>query len=164
MDILARNPDLDYVHPETEVYTGLWCLHAGATVFLLARLWTKLTRRHGMWWDDYILITTWVRKDMHVLAREPFTDHRVASPHNQRRPHKYRVQHRLREPSVGFSNAHTHRHYFLPHSAWPESLEDSFCSNIIETDQRRPVATMDFMVLHPYDERMEFGQGTIRKK
>lgn len=63
MDILARNPDLDYVDPKTEVYTGLWCLHAGATIFLAARLWTKLTRRNGMWWDDYILITTWVRED-----------------------------------------------------------------------------------------------------
>lgn len=62
MGLLARNPDLDYVHPETEVYTGLWCLHAGATAFLAARLWTKLTRRHGLWWDDYILIIAWVRK------------------------------------------------------------------------------------------------------
>lgn len=65
MGILARNPDLDYVNPEKEVYTGLWCLQAGATVFLAARLWTKLTRRHGVWWDDYILITTWVREDRH---------------------------------------------------------------------------------------------------
>ncbi|KAM0717850.1 hypothetical protein Q7P37_006182 [Cladosporium fusiforme] len=60
MGLLARNPDLDYIHPETEVYTGLWCLHAGATAFLAARLWTKLTRRHGLWWDDYILIITWL--------------------------------------------------------------------------------------------------------
>jgi hypothetical protein len=61
MGISARNPDLDYVRPDTEVYTGLWCLQAGATVFLAARLWTKITRRHGVWWDDYILIVTWVR-------------------------------------------------------------------------------------------------------
>jgi hypothetical protein len=61
MGISARNPDLDYVRPDTEVYTGLWCLQAGATLFLAARLWTKITRRHGVWWDDYILIVTWVR-------------------------------------------------------------------------------------------------------
>lgn len=84
MDILARNPDLDYVHPETEVYTGLWCLHVGATAFLAARLYTKLKKKLGLWWDDYILITTWVRNETHVLASEQFTDHRIASPHNQR--------------------------------------------------------------------------------
>jgi hypothetical protein len=75
MGILARNPDLDYVRPDTQVYIGLWCLQAGATLFLAARLWTKLTRRHGMWWDDYILITTWVRRNYHFLASEQDTDH-----------------------------------------------------------------------------------------
>ena len=62
MSLSLRNPDLDYVNPEKEVYIGLWCLQAGATLFLSARLWAKLTRRHGLWWDDYILLTTWVRR------------------------------------------------------------------------------------------------------
>jgi hypothetical protein len=70
MGISARNPDLDYVRPDAQVYTGLWCLQAGATLFLSARLWTKLTRRHGVWWDDYILIATWVRKGL-PYACEP---------------------------------------------------------------------------------------------
>lgn len=59
MSLSLRNPDLDYVNPEKEVYIGLWCLQAGATLFLSARLWAKLTRRHGLWWDDYILLITW---------------------------------------------------------------------------------------------------------
>jgi hypothetical protein len=83
MGISARNPDLDYVRPDREVYTGLWCLQAGATVFLAARLWTKLTRRHGVWWDDYILIVTWVREYNSVLASGSHADlYRVAGPYD----------------------------------------------------------------------------------
>lgn len=71
--------------------------------------------------------------------------------------------HGLRDPDLGYSNAHTHRHYLLPHSSWPESFEDSFCSNITETDERRSVAAMDSMVLHRNDERMESDKGAIQK-
>jgi len=63
MDILPRNPDLDYVRPEKQVYAGLWCLWAGATFFLAARLWAKLTRRLGFYIDDYVLALTWVSKE-----------------------------------------------------------------------------------------------------
>lgn len=70
MSLSLRNPDLDYVNPEKQVYIGLWCLQAGATLFLSARLWAKLTRRHGLWWDDYILLITWVRGLQHVMQRD----------------------------------------------------------------------------------------------
>lgn len=49
-----------FVNPYTELNIGLWALFAGASAFLGARLWVKITRRHGMWYDDYILIVTWV--------------------------------------------------------------------------------------------------------
>jgi hypothetical protein len=49
-----------FVNPYTELNIGLWLLFFGATVFLVARLWVKVTRRHGMWYDDYILIVSWV--------------------------------------------------------------------------------------------------------
>lgn len=101
MDVLARNPDLDYVRPDLQVYIGLWCLQAGATAFLAARLWTKLTRRHGVWWDDYILMTTWVRKDYHTLTSELYTDSRIGGPHHQRHHHHYTIRHRLRDPGMG---------------------------------------------------------------
>jgi hypothetical protein len=159
MGVLARNPDLDYVHPETEVYTGLWCLHAGATVFLAARLWTKLTRRHGVWYDDYILITCWVRKHLHSLTTGLCTNCRAAGPHNQQHHHHYRVRHWLREPDLGYSNAHPHRHQLLSHSAGPESLKDSFWSNIAEVNQRLPVAARTSVVLYHNDERIQSGQG-----
>ena len=69
MSLSLRNPDLDYVNPEKEVYIGLWCLQAGATLFLSARLWAKLTRRHGLWWDDYILLLTWVRRLQQIAKK-----------------------------------------------------------------------------------------------
>ncbi|GIZ38005.1 hypothetical protein CKM354_000143200 [Cercospora kikuchii] len=51
---------IDYIHPEKELYAGIWTLYAGATAFLAARLWVKTTRRHGLWYDDYILIVCWI--------------------------------------------------------------------------------------------------------
>jgi len=49
-----------YVDPSLQLNAGLWTLFAGASVFLAMRVWIKITRRHGLWWDDYILIATWV--------------------------------------------------------------------------------------------------------
>ncbi|KAL5373774.1 hypothetical protein DPSP01_012466 [Paraphaeosphaeria sporulosa] len=49
----------NYVNPEKELNAGLWSLFAGATVFLGLRLYCKITRRHGLWYDDYILILAW---------------------------------------------------------------------------------------------------------
>jgi hypothetical protein len=49
-----------YVDPSVELNTGLWTLFAGATVFLALRVWIKITRRHGLWYDDHILLVTWV--------------------------------------------------------------------------------------------------------
>lgn len=108
MSLSPRNPDLDYVSPEREVYIGLWCLQAGATLFLSARLWAKLTRRHGLWWDDYILITTWVRRCGHALSSGLLADVRVDSPHGQRHHHHYAMGHRLCHPGLGCQDACSH--------------------------------------------------------
>ncbi|KAI0133559.1 hypothetical protein BJ170DRAFT_166117 [Xylariales sp. AK1849] len=48
-----------YVSPWTELNAGLWSLFATATIFLGIRLWCKISRRHGLWYDDYILIVSW---------------------------------------------------------------------------------------------------------
>lgn len=50
----------NYVDPQKELNAGLWTLFAGASVFLGLRLYCKITRRHGLWYDDYILILAWV--------------------------------------------------------------------------------------------------------
>ncbi|KAF7534431.1 hypothetical protein G7054_g6226 [Neopestalotiopsis clavispora] len=62
--ILRRDDDDDdtvvaFVNPWVELNAGLWSLFAGATIFLALRIWCKLTRRHGLWYDDYILLVTW---------------------------------------------------------------------------------------------------------
>ncbi|KAF1927660.1 uncharacterized protein M421DRAFT_64860 [Didymella exigua CBS 183.55] len=49
-----------YVNPEVPLNIGLWSLYAGATFFLALRVWIKVTRRHGLWWDDWILLVTWI--------------------------------------------------------------------------------------------------------
>lgn len=59
---LARDDDANvvYIDPAAQIYVGLWILFGGATVFLALRLWVKLTRRHGLWYDDYILLLAYV--------------------------------------------------------------------------------------------------------
>lgn len=52
--------DVVYYNPAGEIYTGLWILFAAATVFFGLRLWVKLTRRHGLWYDDYVLLFAYV--------------------------------------------------------------------------------------------------------
>lgn len=49
-----------YVDPSVQLNAGLWTLFAGASLFLGLRIWIKLTRRHGLWYDDHILLVTWV--------------------------------------------------------------------------------------------------------
>lgn len=51
---------LTFVDPTKEVNAGLWCLFGGATVFLGLRIWVKFTRLQGLWYDDYILVASWV--------------------------------------------------------------------------------------------------------
>ncbi|KAK1593562.1 uncharacterized protein LY79DRAFT_669107 [Colletotrichum navitas] len=48
-----------FVNPYFQLNVGLWSLFAGATIFLALRLWCKTTRRHGLWYDDYILLVSW---------------------------------------------------------------------------------------------------------
>jgi hypothetical protein len=49
-----------YVDPSVRLNVGLWTLFAGASAFLALRVWIKVTRRHGLWYDDYILLVAWV--------------------------------------------------------------------------------------------------------
>lgn len=44
--------------PETSA--GLWILVSFSTAFLAARLYLKMYRLKGLWWDDYILVLAWV--------------------------------------------------------------------------------------------------------
>ncbi|KAH6661221.1 hypothetical protein BKA67DRAFT_531287 [Truncatella angustata] len=62
--LLRRDDDDDdtvftYVNPWVELNAGLWSLFAGATILLALRLWCKVARRHGLWYDDYVLVAAW---------------------------------------------------------------------------------------------------------
>ncbi|KFA54322.1 hypothetical protein S40293_04839 [Stachybotrys chartarum IBT 40293] len=42
------------------VNIAVWCLFGLATIFLSLRLFCKFRRHRGLWWDDYLLISSWV--------------------------------------------------------------------------------------------------------
>ncbi|KAH7139878.1 hypothetical protein B0J13DRAFT_558589 [Dactylonectria estremocensis] len=64
-----------FVSPWVELNAGLWSLFAAATLFLALRVYVKVTRRHGLWWDDYILILSW----MVLLANDSLIVHEFAT-------------------------------------------------------------------------------------
>ncbi|KAI0127545.1 hypothetical protein BJ170DRAFT_376870 [Xylariales sp. AK1849] len=64
-----------FVSPVVAVNVGLWMLFAGASAFLGFRLWLKMTRRHGLWWDDYILIVCW----LNLLATNALISYEMAN-------------------------------------------------------------------------------------
>lgn len=57
---VARNTVEGFIDPTIRVNAGIWTLCLTATTFLALRLWCKIDRKHGLWWDDYILIASWV--------------------------------------------------------------------------------------------------------
>lgn len=57
--VVARTT-LDFIDPAALVNGGIWSLFAATTAFLGMRLWCKIHRKHGLWYDDYILIACWV--------------------------------------------------------------------------------------------------------
>ncbi|KAH8898213.1 hypothetical protein GQ53DRAFT_817506 [Thozetella sp. PMI_491] len=61
----ARAIDHDDVGPRVMVST--WLLTALATVFLGVRVWCKLKSRRLLWWDDYVLILSWVSLVVSVI-------------------------------------------------------------------------------------------------
>ncbi|KAB5517438.1 hypothetical protein GE09DRAFT_1230796 [Coniochaeta sp. 2T2.1] len=44
--------------PKTSI--TIWALIAASGAFLIARLYCKLTRKRRLWWDDYVLVISWI--------------------------------------------------------------------------------------------------------
>lgn len=40
---------------------SLWTLVGLALLFMGLRIYAKLTKHRGLWWDDWVLIISWVR-------------------------------------------------------------------------------------------------------
>lgn len=54
----------DVAHLETrgpEVNIALWTLTAVSCLFLSLRLYCKSYKHKDLWWDDWVLILSWVR-------------------------------------------------------------------------------------------------------
>jgi hypothetical protein len=52
-----------------------WVLVGVSLVFLVLRVYCKIWRHRGLWWDDHILIAAWVmsRALEHSLSQSPLT-------------------------------------------------------------------------------------------
>jgi hypothetical protein len=42
------------------INASIWSLTAVSGVILGLRLWAKWLKRRGLWWDDHLLIVSWV--------------------------------------------------------------------------------------------------------
>ena len=97
--------------------------------------------------------------DLNRLQRKLHTDNGVDSSHNQRYHDHRPVGHGLRDAGLGSATARSHRHHFLSHSSWPESVKDSFCSDAAEVDKGRAMAAVGLVVYHHLDESLQFDKG-----
>jgi hypothetical protein len=75
VDMAARNVtnDSDRVFrlpPSTDfgpqINFTIWLLTALSSAFLALRLYCKFLRHRGLWWDDHLLILSWVSLVMHL--------------------------------------------------------------------------------------------------
>lgn len=48
----------------TRLIAVCWSLVAASAVMLFLRVYCKLWRRRGLWWDDHFLIISWVSRNM----------------------------------------------------------------------------------------------------
>ena len=59
-------PEQDAVFPHdnaaSRLLGSIWALSALATVFLALRVYCRLLKRQSLWWDDGILIASWVSR------------------------------------------------------------------------------------------------------
>lgn len=56
--VLPPQPHDDY---GPQINLTLWSLSAVAAIWLVVRVYCKLARRRGLWWDDHVLLASWVR-------------------------------------------------------------------------------------------------------
>jgi len=58
----------------THLNASIWTMIGVSATFLALRLYCKLSRHTGLWWDDYILIGSWVRPGL--IPQQPTVDER----------------------------------------------------------------------------------------
>jgi hypothetical protein len=63
MSLEPRRKNLDQLPHDNygpSLNAGVWVLTATAAVFLVLRLYCKFLRRKSLWWDDYVLLASFV--------------------------------------------------------------------------------------------------------
>jgi hypothetical protein len=56
-----------------ELLASVWSLFAVASIFLALRVYCRLlTRRQNLWWDDWVLIASWVRRQTIFMVANKF--------------------------------------------------------------------------------------------
>ena len=51
-----------------QILASIWSLAGVATVFLCLRIFCRMLKRRTLWWDDAILIASWVGPHSHTQA------------------------------------------------------------------------------------------------
>ncbi len=46
---------------------AIWSLIAASFIFMMVRLYCKKYRLRGLWWDDYVLILSWVCTPLNIF-------------------------------------------------------------------------------------------------
>lgn len=54
------SPQIAYDSLGGQINIAVWCLAAASLVFVVGRLLCKLWRGTRLWWDDWVLMTSWV--------------------------------------------------------------------------------------------------------
>jgi hypothetical protein len=57
-ETISRLPPTTHFGPQ--VNFTIWLLTALSAAFLALRVYCKFLRHRGLWWDDYLLIASWV--------------------------------------------------------------------------------------------------------
>ncbi|KAL8359072.1 hypothetical protein RB598_007775 [Gaeumannomyces tritici] len=52
--------DPEAVDYDPRAMKAVWSLFVFATVFILLRLYSKARRNNALWWDDYVLLASWI--------------------------------------------------------------------------------------------------------
>lgn len=50
---------------------AIWTLFATSTIFLTLRIYCKIWRSRGLWWDDLVLIISWVSPPCFSVLHTP---------------------------------------------------------------------------------------------
>lgn len=56
----AAYPPLNHDDQGRTVLVSIWILSILSLTFLVLRLFCKFKGRRGLWWDDYLMVLSWV--------------------------------------------------------------------------------------------------------